>query len=140
MVYLSGFLYHSLRPWKWPSRNSWFTQNMVIFHRYVNVYQRVMGVLNQVTTPKSNMAGKSLGFVSFSSLACLIIRGHTVIHNVNDVNVSGWDSMGESQTSLLLMVFHPLQKWYSFPLSICIFGVFSKDSIHEMPTRWCPKS
>jgi hypothetical protein len=34
---------YSLRTWKWPSRNSWFTHcsNGGSFHSYVNVYQRV---------------------------------------------------------------------------------------------------
>ena len=36
----SGYV-NSLRHRKWPSRNSEFSHSMVIFHGYVNVYQRV---------------------------------------------------------------------------------------------------
>ena len=36
---------YSLRHWKWPSRNSWFTPfNMMIFHSFLYVYQRVFHV------------------------------------------------------------------------------------------------
>ena len=36
-------VWYSLRTWKWPSRNSWFTQllNRGYFHSYGTVYQRV---------------------------------------------------------------------------------------------------
>ena len=35
---------YSLRTGKWPSQNRWFAHenSMVIFHSYVNVYQRVI--------------------------------------------------------------------------------------------------